>query len=213
MKSLKQYWNTSYQRPDLKPTYDNWLEKYWNDYFAHYSNELIVDLGCGVGNNSQYLFEKGLSPIACDISEEALQKLIGFLPGIQTICLDMTNGLPFEKASVQVLISDLSLHYFDEATTRKVVRDLHHVLQQEGILLCRLNSTKEITNKGTSIQTDEPYLLENEGIYRRFFNEDEIHRFFEDSMWTIVHLEEYELARYTNKKLLWEIALQPKPLA
>lgn len=207
MKTLKQYWNTSYQRLDLTPTYDNWLDKYWDDYFAHLSNELIVDLGCGVGNNSQYLLEKGLLPVACDISEEALQKLKGFLPGIQTICLDMTNGLPFENASVQVLIADLSLHYFDEAMTRQVIRDLHRVMKREGILLCRLNSTLEISNKGTSVQTDEPYLLENEGIYRRFFDEDEIHRFFEENMWTIVHIEEYELDRYTNKKMLWEIAL------
>jgi SAM-dependent methyltransferase len=210
MKSLKQYWNESFQRPDLMPRYDNWLDKYMDDYLNKDSNDLIIDLGCGVGNNALYLFEKGIFPIACDISEEAIQKLTTFIPDIQTLCLDMTKGLPFPKESVKVLIADLSLHYFDEVTTREVICDIHSVLMKDGVLLCRLNSTKEIMNKGKIAQSEEEYLLENEGIYRRFFNRGEIERFFDENEWTIVYIEEYELERYTNKKILWEIALKPK---
>src|SRR4051812_22534790 len=89
MKSLLQYWNDTYQRLDLTPKYDNWLDKYWDAYLSKYSStDLIVDLGCGVGNNAKYLFDRGMSPIACDISEEAIKKLQSFLPDIQTICLD-----------------------------------------------------------------------------------------------------------------------------
>lgn len=210
MKSLEQYWNESYQRPDLKPTFDNWLDKYWQAHLSTATNgDLIVDLGCGVGNNTKYLVEHGLSPTACDISELAIRTLKSFLPDVQTLCLDMSEGLPFPKESVQVLIADLSIHYFDETTTYEVIRDLHKVLKSDGILLCRLNSTNEIGNKGNVMQTTERYLMESEGIYRRFFDREEIERFFDKEKWTYLHIEEYEMDRYTNKKMLWEIALKP----
>ncbi|MDR6549944.1 class I SAM-dependent methyltransferase [Paenibacillus qinlingensis] len=201
MKSLEQYWNETYQRLEATPTYDNWLDKYWEPYLSAYSSEtLIVDLGCGVGNNTQYLFEHGLSPIACDISEEALMKLQSFLPDIRTRCLDMTTGLPFNKGTVQVLIADLSIHYFDEDTTHRIIRDLHSVLKQDGLLLVRLNSTSEIVN-----------IREGDELYRRFFDRGEIEHFFDGDMWSYVHIAEYEMDRYTNKKMLWEIALTPRP--
>ena len=73
MRTLKEYWNHSFQRPNMKPTYDNWLDKYSNEF--NEANKQIIDLGCGIGNNILYLSERGLDPIACDISEEALKKL------------------------------------------------------------------------------------------------------------------------------------------
>lgn len=107
--------------------------------------------------------------------------------------------LSFEKGTVQVLIADLSIHYFDDVTTNEIIRDLHNVLKEDGILLCRLNSTIEIGN-----------ILESDGIYRRFFDRDEIERFFDKYMWTYMYVEEYEMDRYTNKKMLWEIAIKPR---
>ncbi|MGG3280084.1 class I SAM-dependent methyltransferase [Paenibacillus solani] len=208
MKTLKEYWNESFQRPGLEPLYDNWLQKYTN-YLADY-NELIIDLGCGIGNNSRYLFERGLQPIACDISEEALMKLKGFIPNINTRCFDMSDGLPFESETVKIIIADLSLHYFDEHTTRSIINDIHRVLKDDGVLLCRLNSVNEIINIGETKETQEVYLMESEGIYRRFFDQSQINRFFSNVMWDCIHNEEYEITRYTNKKVLWEIAMKPR---
>lgn len=208
MKTLKEYWNESFQRPGLEPLYDNWLQKYTN-YLADY-NELIIDLGCGIGNNSRYLFERGLQPIACDISEEALMKLKGFIPNINTRCFDMSDGLPFESETAKIIIADLSLHYFDEHTTRSIINDIHRVLKDDGVLLCRLNSVNEIINIGETKETQEVYLMESEGIYRRFFDQSEINRFFSNVMWDCIHNEEYEITRYTNKKVLWEIAMKPR---
>ncbi|WNR42062.1 class I SAM-dependent methyltransferase [Paenibacillus roseipurpureus] len=208
MKSLKQYWNETYKSPNLKITYDNWLNKY--DEYLTNEGDLIIDLGCGIGNNSLYLFEKGILPVACDISEEALHTLRERLPSLPTLCLDMTQGLPFENKSAHVLIADLCLHYFDEETTLNVIKDIHRVMKPDGIVLCRLNSINEVNNLGPVKQSDDRYLFENEGIYRRLFDRAEIDRFFDKTMWELVHAEEYEMDRYTRKKMLWEIAIKPR---
>nr|WP_243735163.1 class I SAM-dependent methyltransferase [Paenibacillus turpanensis] len=205
---MKEYWNAMFQRPELFPRYDLWLDKYAEQLAA--GSGAIVDLGCGLGNNSVYLVEKGMQPLACDISEEALHRLKSVLPECVTYCFDMTKGLPFEDQSVKVLIADLSLHYFDAQTTIQVIQDIHRVLTESGLLLCRLNSIHEMGNVGEVKESTDSYLFENEGIFRRFFNRDEIQRFFTNEMWEFVHMEEYELDRYENKKVLWEIALRPK---
>ncbi|MNI48899.1 hypothetical protein D3C73_1034890 [compost metagenome] len=184
------------------------MDKY-EKYLTH-KGDLIVDLGCGIGNNVLYLLEKGILPIACDISEEAIKKIKDRFPKIQTKCFDMSEGLPFEKESIKVLIADLSLHYFDEETTYKLNNEIHSVLRKDGFLLCRLNSTNEVINKGLVTPSNENFLLENEGIYRRFFDQHEINRFFSEDKWIFIHQEEYELDRYAKKKMLWEIAMKPR---
>ncbi|MGG4095334.1 class I SAM-dependent methyltransferase [Paenibacillus lautus] len=207
MKSLKEYWNHSFQRPNMKPTYDNWLDKYSKEF--NEANMRIIDLGCGIGNNSLYLSERGFNPIACDISEEALRKLKGSIPDCATHCFDMSEAIPFDKGSIDILIADLSLHYFDEDTTNKIINNIHSALNTKGLLLCRLNSTKEIVNKGEVQQSQDKYLYKNEGINRRFFDQSEIERFFSKDKWEYMYIEEYELLRYQNKKVMWEIALKP----
>jgi SAM-dependent methyltransferase len=206
MKTLKEYWNASFQRSGLKPAYDDWLDKYEDE--LKISQDAIVDLGCGTGNNALYLYEKGIYPLACDVSEEAIRIVKAHMPDIGTKAFDMSEGLPFESGSVKVLIADLSLHYFNARTTRHVIKEIHRVLTADGLFLCRLNSTKEIGNKGEVSGSAEQYLLENEGIQRRFFNRDEIDRFFTADMWSLIHADEYELQRYANKKMLWELAMR-----
>ncbi|MNN74957.1 Methyltransferase domain protein [compost metagenome] len=122
----------------------------------------------------------------------------------------MREGLPFDDQTIDILIADLSLHYFTEDRTRHVLNDIHRVLKVNGLLLCRLNSLKEITNKGEVRKTQEMYFFKNEGIYRRFFDQDEIQRFFSEDKWEHIRIEEYELNRYTNSKMLWEIAMKPR---
>jgi SAM-dependent methyltransferase len=207
MKTLKDYWNQSFQRPNIKPTYDNWLDKY-REHFND-TNKRIVDLGCGIGNNSLYLSERGFHPIACDISEEALKKLKEFISDCTTYCFDMSVNLPFDRKSIDILIVDLSLHYFDEETTRAIIDNIHNVLKEDSLLLCRLNSTEEIINKGEVQESKDKYLYENEGIYRRFFDLGEIERFFSIDKWKYDHIEEYEMLRHQSKKVMWEIALRP----
>ncbi|MNI53886.1 hypothetical protein D3C73_1087430 [compost metagenome] len=208
MRSEKEYWNETFQKTRGEIKYDVWLDKY-KEYLTE-GPITIIDLGCGMGNNIRYLFERGYEPVACDISDEALKKVREYKPECETHCFDMREGLPFDDQTIDILIADLSLHYFTEDRTRHVLNDIHRVLKVNGLLLCRLNSLKEITNKGEVRKTQEMYFFKNEGIYRRFFDQDEIQRFFSEDKWEHIRIEEYELNRYTNSKMLWEIAMKPR---
>lgn len=104
----------------------------------------IIDLGCGSGNDSLYLINRGKTVIACDYSKNAIEKIKKNIPEIKrTENFDMREGLPFEDDYTDLIIADLSLHYFSEKVTFDILGEIRRVLKPEGLLLFRVNSTKD----------------------------------------------------------------------
>ncbi len=73
MKSQRVFWNEIFKKTkSLPPPKDNWLEKYLP--IIKSCIDVVVDLGCGKGADSIFLYGNGVNAIACDFSEEALKK-------------------------------------------------------------------------------------------------------------------------------------------
>ena len=58
----------------------------------------------------------------------------------------MTKGLPFADNFTDLMICDLNLHYFTEKTTFEILQEIKRVLKPGGILLFRVNSTKDVNH-------------------------------------------------------------------
>ena len=118
-------WNelhSNYERDKIK--YDDWLELFKRAIDS--CKTPIIDLGCGSGNDTLYLVERGKKVIPCDYSSNAIQNIQKNFPEVErTECFDMTRGLPFEDNFTDLMICDLSLHYFRERTTFEVLEDFH----------------------------------------------------------------------------------------
>lgn len=61
----------NYERDNIK--YDDWLEQF-NDIIDK-CNTPILDLGCGSGNDTLYLINKGKRVISCDQSINAINNI------------------------------------------------------------------------------------------------------------------------------------------
>jgi SAM-dependent methyltransferase len=171
----------------------------------------IVDLGCGAGHDTEVLLGKGYSVLACDCSSEAIRLIRERCPEARTMIFDMTEGLPLPDASAAVIVSDLSLHYFDWATTKRIVAEIRRVLKAEGRLLCRVNSTKDL-NYGASQGTEiEPNYFDVDGWRKRFFDEAALLMLYGDG-WEILSIREKSMERYGKEKVLWELALRLGPI-
>lgn len=199
-------WNEEYKnRPFQMPKYDFWLDKH-NEILEYSKDTPIVDLGCGLGNDSLYLSERGYQVFSCDISEIALDRVKEFIPNTRTIVVDMLKTLPFDDSSVKVMISDLSLHYFRWTDTLSIVHEISRVLTADGYLLCRLNSTKDVNHgAGQGIRIEEDYYAVD-GNMKRFFNEEQIKELFCE--WKIQYIKECQMDRYRYPKILWEVVLK-----
>lgn len=164
-----EYWHSFYNRSeDPFPVYDHWLDDALPEILAA---KTIVDLGCGNGVDSLFLAEQGASPIGCDFSREALEALNARAPELQTMCFDMTQGLPFEDGSVDVLIADLSLHFFPWETTLAVADDILRVLRPGGLLLCRVNAIEDIRPREGDVEIEKNF-FRTTGRDKRFFDEE-----------------------------------------
>jgi SAM-dependent methyltransferase len=199
MISLKDYWDQSFSRPNLQLQVDDWLSKY-EEILKGTDSIPIIDLGSGLGNNTKYLLDRNYPVLSCDVSEIALSKLAANLPNAQLRHLDMQEGLPFPDSSHPVIVADLSLHYFSNEMTFQILRDIHRILSPGGVLLCRVNSIKNLA--------EPAYFIEVGGIYRRYFDRSQIDFFFLNTQWEIIRIEEYAIDRYSLGKNVWEISMR-----
>ncbi len=201
MEKYKEIWDKNHKQffsGTIK--YDDWLKKY-DDIIDSSKNE-IIDLGCGTGNNSLYLLEKGKQVIACDYSDESMRIIKEHLPSINTKQFDMTDRFPFEDNFTDIIIADLCLHYFSNEDTIKIIKEIKRILMPNGYLLFRVNSVNDVHHGAMQGKKIEEHYYEVENMRKRFFDREDLNKYFND--WDIVDINEEVMTRYGNPKTLWK---------
>jgi SAM-dependent methyltransferase len=199
-------WDEIYRNlGSAKPEYDLWLEKY--ECILKESKTLpIIDLGCGYGNDSLYLSERGYKVISCDFSVEALNRLAHFIDKPVVKHFDILGGLPFEDCSAKVLIANLSIHYFLWKDTEKIVGDISRVLTEGGYFFCRVNAVSEHDCRSENREEIEANFYKVRGRNKRFFDRKDLERLFQG--WETIHIETYTFERFGAAKTVWEVLLR-----
>lgn len=97
------YWNDNYWRRHLaEPERMDIFEELWIGKHQELINKLnkghALDLGCGIGQFTDYWINNGFQVTSADISVNALNALKERTPTATTVELDMSKPLPFEDA-------------------------------------------------------------------------------------------------------------------
>lgn len=208
----KDIWNFRHQkeikgRQDIK--FDEWLKTF--DEIIENCKTPIIDLGCGSGNDTLYLINKEKKVISLDYSEISIKKIKENIPEATAILHNIEKPLPFENNSSEIIISDLSLHYFSREITNKIIAEIKRVLMPSGYLLLRVNSVNDKNYGAGDGEEIEPhfYMVEDNEkmkMTKRFFDEADIREFFKD--WKIEYINEETMGRYGNGKILWKVCLK-----
>ena len=187
--------------------YDDWLNEF-NDIVAKINTQ-IIDLGCGVtGNNTIYLLEKGKDVVSCDFAQEALD-VVDKIKGAKTLLFDMLKIFPFEDNCTELVIADLSLHYFRKEDTERIISEIKRVLKSNGHLFFRVNSTSSTEYKtllSSGAEPIEPHLYFANNMEKRFFSLDDIDEFFAD--WNFIAKREENMTRWSSDKIVWTGVVQ-----
>lgn len=194
----------NYKRTDIKT--DNWLEDF-NHIIASCTTP-IIDLGCGSGNDTLYLIQKGKKVISCDQSPNAILNIKSNFPEVfDTKCFNMLNGFPFDDHSAELIIADLCLHYFREKDTFNIIREIKRVLSSGGHLILRVNSIHD-TNYGAGRGTEiESHLfMTDDNRLKRFFSDEDLQYFFRD--FKFIYSKEENMDRYGLEKKLYKVCLK-----
>jgi len=125
----------------------------------------VLDLGCGGGRDSQYFSRKGLRVTAVDIAiSEQQQKKIKS-NNIQFIKSDIRN-IKIRENSFDIIYAHLSLHYFDDKMTSKILRNLYSILKPGGYIFIKCKSI------------DDPLFGKGKMIESNFYNFEHTRHFF-----------------------------------
>jgi ubiquinone/menaquinone biosynthesis C-methylase UbiE len=202
---MKDYWNNIYKNlTNNKPTYDLWLNKY-KSILDKNKETTILDLGCGSGSDTLYLIERNYKVLSYDYCEEALNIVKKHIPNSKTIQLDLTEKLPFKDESISIIIADLSLHYFNDVTTKSIINEIKRILKASGYLIGRVNSVNDINYGALSGKEIEKHFYLTESGYKRFFNKEDIEYYFKD--FEINQCTEESITRYGSEKIAWEFVV------
>ncbi len=191
---------------DSEPVCDDWLDAYAGALSAA-RDLFVIDLGCGSGNDTKYLLERGYRVTACDYSGEAIERVRRLFPQAETRLFDMRDGLPFPDASTRAIVADLSLHYFPWETTRRIAAEIARILPAGGLFLCRLNSVRDVNHGAGEGEEIERHYYRTAAGPKRFFDEDDVDSLFTEG-WLWIAKAEKRLSRYEKEKSLWELALR-----
>jgi SAM-dependent methyltransferase len=210
----EEYWDRARSAGEGPPSLDPWISRYRAE-LDQIPEPSILDLGCGSGANVEALLSFGGTLIAADISDVALHCVQGVLGrlatsghaprperSVTTTQFDMSRGFPFETGSFDIIVSDLSLHYFPWTVTTGIVAETACVLRAGDVLLCRVNSMDD-TGFGAGAGTEiEPHFYERDGHFKRFFTAGDLRRLF--AGWHILALASGATSKYGHPKRTFE---------
>lgn len=207
MTELEKLWDKRNKKAMGKPIYDLWLDNYL-PLLKEYKQEEILDLGCGGGCDSLYLTERGYKVLACDISKEALSNTKKYIPGIKTKQMNLIEDFPFEDETYTLIIADLSLHYFTDQETIHIMKEIKRILKQNGILLARVHSTKNLNKETALLEEVDKNLYRRGEEFRRYFNKEDVEKYF-SIIGDITYQEKCMKRQDTKKeKIVFEIKCQ-----
>ena len=211
--SYKNIWNNNMINDYLKISnkleiYDRWLDKY-NDYINN-SKLPIIDLGCGIGNDTLYLKTLGKKVVSIDYSDDALRILKQNIDDAVTIQMDFEKEWKLSKNSSDLIIANLSLHYFDEKTTFNILNHIKNTLIDRGILIVRLNSINDNNYGADSSKEIEHHYYYSNNIKKRFFDRKDIYYFFKDFEIISFKKEKINTKVHDKEKIVWECVFRKK---
>lgn len=186
---------------------DPWLERWLPLLAKRCGGRCLLELGCGGGRDTATLVAAGHRVIALELDPERVAKAQRANPTAEIHAGDVRNPFPLEGRIPGAVVASLSLHYFPWMETERIVERIRMCLPPGGLLLCRLNSTKDFHHGAAGHMVLEESFCQVGDLTKRFFDEGAVRRLFR-SGWTFLSLEEHTIDRYEHPKVAWEAVLE-----
>ncbi len=211
MKQIKAYWNRDYwekhlEHPDQNDLFDElWLKRH-QTFVDGLKRGNVLDLGCGIGQYTDYWMSRGFTVTSADLSSRALAELKGRNPDANIVELDMSQPFPFEDHTFDIVFASLSIHYFDDQTTKALIGEIERILKPNGYLIGSVNSARAyVYIQDYAKKIEENFYLDGEKTVR-LFDRGQFETYF--SRYRTVLLEETETVRFGSQKRMWEFVYQ-----
>lgn len=161
--------------------YDDWVQhifEIWNKYDV--SPKLVAELGCGTGNITQRLANKGIEMIGIDVSEEMLIKAREKAVNSNILYLnqDMREFELFGTVDTVLCLCDSINYILDKSELLQVFKLVDNYLDPRGLFIFDINTVykfKNILADNCFCETNETSAFTWENYYD---DEDKINEYY-----------------------------------
>ncbi|WP_395703584.1 class I SAM-dependent methyltransferase [Aquabacterium sp.] len=192
----------------------HWLDPWLPLLAQQAAGRPLLELGCGSGLDTATLLQAGHAVTALDLDAAAVAQARDRAPAARLLCQDLRAPWPAppgDAPAYGAVIASLSLHYFPWPETEALAQRVHDSLAPGGLLLCRLNSTRDTHYGATGHPEIAPHYYRVDGAPKRFFDEADVQRLFGHAGWHWLALDEVTIDRYEHPKLAWQLVAQKPP--
>ena len=148
----------------------NEIADYYDSIITELSGKrgLLLDIGCGTGNLTMRMAEKGYDVVAADVSVEMLSIAMSKPhDGIQYICQGMTELDLYGAVDVAISTLDSVNHLDTPEDIKECFRNVSENLEQGGLFLFDVNTVYKHRN----ILAGNTFVYDVEGVYCVWQNE------------------------------------------
>jgi SAM-dependent methyltransferase len=195
-------WDQRYSGGD-RGTYEPWLDRWKTVLLGH--GDQALELGCGVGHDTEVLTSWGFEVTALDVSQVAVGHSKRRNPGAVHRVMDLRK-MGSLGGRFDVVVASLSLHYFDRDDTAAIFQSIHGLLNPGGILAFRVNAFDDVES-GAPGDAATWERVSVDGVGKQFFTPEKIAAVLH-GQWRIVSREKLNTWRYGHRKSLFEVIAQ-----
>ncbi len=135
------------------------------------NNRKLLDVGCGNGMDSLFFARQGFRVTALDFSPSGIEELRRAIRTFETANIeaelhDISKKFSYPDGSFDVIYAHLSLHYFEDALTRKIFCEMKRLLKAKGTFFVKCKSVDDcLYGEGEKVGPD----MYRSGHTRHFF--------------------------------------------
>ena len=142
-------------------------------------NGKILDVGCGVGVDANYIQSKGFEVVGIDLSEEMLKLAKQKFPYIDFRLMDIRK-INFEPNSFDGIFASFSLIHIPKKDIPNILKKFYQILKINGVIYVALHE-----GKSEEIFVDEP-LKPGEKLFLNIYSYKEIKNLLVESKFEII---------------------------
>lgn len=109
-------------------------------------NGRVLELGCGVGQNCDYLREKGFEVVGIDLSEALLSEARKRFSKIKFEKMD-ARKLRFEEKSFDAVFAIGLFHHLNKGEQEKTIKKIERILKPDRVFFVAAKASKENEEK------------------------------------------------------------------
>jgi len=157
---------------------------YFDEFLRHCKNK-ILDLGCGMGHYSNYVYNKGFKVTGIDFSEEMIKIAKNNNSDISFLVSDICNLDVLQSEKYDGIIIAYVLQHLSKKEVEQLFSNIKDYLESSAKLLIFLREGTSIVEEVEPIDTRFKYII-NE------YSKDEIKQILYKNNFEILKLEEKE---------------------